>query len=230
MSTKTATVIGATGLIGSYLVKLLQTDDYFQTVRLLVRRPVATNDPKTEVKLIDFKDEESYKLGINESDVVFCAVGTTQQKVKGDKEAYRKVDYDIPVKAAQFCKETGCSVFLLVSSVGASSKNSNFYLKLKGEAEDGVKETDIKSVSVFRPSILLGERNENRPGETIGKVFMQFFSFALINNWKKYRPIHAKEVAAAMLQAAKKVNEGFAVYEYDEIKRLAAIKPGQHQE
>src|SRR3989337_2050316 len=117
MNSKTATIIVATGLIGSHLWDLLKKDTYYQTIRLLVRRPLEHNDPKTEVKLIDFRDWESFKLGIYVTDAVFCAVGTTQQKTGGNKEAYRQVDYDIAVRAAQFCKETGCENYLLVSSV-----------------------------------------------------------------------------------------------------------------
>ncbi|MFN2439722.1 MAG: NAD(P)H-binding protein, partial [Chitinophagaceae bacterium] len=108
MNGTTATIIGSTGLIGNYLLQQLINDKGFDTIRLLVRRPVKNENPKVEIKLIDFNDHESFKLGIEASDVVFCAVGTTQMKVKGDKEAYRKIDHDIPVNAARFCKETGC--------------------------------------------------------------------------------------------------------------------------
>lgn len=215
MSAKMATVIGATGLIGSHLLKLLEQDAHFDTIRVLVRRPFEKTSSKTEVKLVDFNDHESFKLAIDGSDAVFCAIGTTQKKVKGDKAAYRKVDYDIPLKASQFCKETGCPNFLLVSSSGANSNSKNFYLKLKGEVENAVAEKQLHSTSIFRPSILLGNRNESRPGERIGQIAMQAFSFALIGSLRKYKPVHAREVAIAMLQAAKKERPGFTVYEYD---------------
>ena len=139
MSDRTATIIGATGLIGNYLLQQLIQDESFNTIRLLVRRPFKNENSKVEIKLIDFNDHESFKLGIDGSDVVFCAVGTTQKKVRGDKEAYRKIDHDIPVNAARFCKETGCNTFLFVSSVGADAKSKNFYLQLKGEVEDEIK-------------------------------------------------------------------------------------------
>ncbi|HEV7621470.1 MAG TPA: NAD(P)H-binding protein, partial [Flavisolibacter sp.] len=217
MGVKTATVIGSTGLIGSHIVTLLEADNYFQRVRLLVRRPVQTNDPKTEAKLIDFNDRESFKLGIDGSDIVFCAVGTTQKKVKGDKSAYRKVDHDIPVNAALFCKETNCFNFAFVSSVGANSQSKNFYLQLKGEVEDAIKAIKIPCTSVFRPSMLLGNRKEFRFGEVIGQPLMQLFSFALAGKWRKYKPAHANDVARAMVNAAKQGKFGYTVYEYDEI-------------
>lgn len=214
MPIQTATVIGATGLIGSHLVEQLQQEKEVETIRVVVRRPVQFSQPKAEMKLVNFHDPESFKLAIDGSDAVFVAVGTTQQKVKGDKEAYRKVDYDIPVNAARYCAETGCEKFLLVSSVGASSKSNNFYLKLKGEVEDAVQQFPIRHIAVFRPSILLGNRAEKRPGEKIGQVVMQAFSFLLIGPLKKYKPVHAKDIAAAMIKAAKSNVQGRFIYEF----------------
>src|SRR5688572_9835540 len=144
MNGKTATIIGVTGMIGGYLYELLKKDSSFDSIRLIVRRPLPKDDPSTEIKLVDFADAESLQLAIDGSDVVFSTVGTTQRKVKGDKEAYRKVDYDIPVRAARFCKATGCETFVLVSAVGANSKSSNFYLKLKGEVEEAIKAVGLR--------------------------------------------------------------------------------------
>ena len=127
----TATLIGATGLIGNYLLDELLQDDYFDTVKILIRRPLEFSHPKLEKHLVDFNDGDSFLVALSNSDVVFCSIGTTQKKVKGDKEAYRKIDYDIAVNAARFSKMVGCETFVLVSSIGANSKSNNFYLKLK---------------------------------------------------------------------------------------------------
>jgi len=221
MSRKTATVIGGTGLIGGHLMDWLQQDPSFQTVRALVRRPVSFAHSKVEMKLVNFEDHESVKLAIDGSDVIFCAVGTTQKKVKGDKDAYRKIDYDIPVNAARFCAETGCQQFLLVSSVGANSKSNNFYLKLKGEVEEAIQQFSIRSIAIFRPSVLLGKRAEFRLGEKIGQSFMGFFSFFLIGKNEKYRPIEADFVAKAMVQTAKEGNSGTEIFEFEDIRYQA---------
>lgn len=216
MSKKTATLIGATGLIGSHLLQELLNDPYFDTVQILIRRPIDITHPKLEKRLVDFNDAESYKLALENSDAVFCAIGTTQKKVKGDKVAYRKIDFDIPVHAAKFCKETGCEKFILVSSIGANSKSNNFYLKLKGEVEDAVKAVGIKSIHIMQPSALLGARKEFRLGERIAQVIMRTFSLLIPS---RYKAIEAKNVANAMLKAAKKEDEGAFVYTYKEIKR-----------
>src|SRR6188508_317180 len=142
----TATLVGATGLIGSYLLEELLNDPNFDTVRILIRRPIDITHPKLGKKIVDFNDSDSLLVALSNSDVVFCSVGTTNKKVKGDKEAYRKIDFDIPVKLARFCKMTGCQEFILVSSAGANSKSRNFYQRLKGEADEAVKNAGLKNV------------------------------------------------------------------------------------
>jgi uncharacterized protein YbjT (DUF2867 family) len=217
MNGKTASLIGATGLIGNYLLEELLNDDYFDKVKILIRRPLEFTHPKLEKHLVNFNDHDSILIALNESDVVFCSIGTTQKKVKGDKEAYRKVDYDIAVNAARFSKMVGCETFVLVSSVGANSKSNNFYLKLKGEIEHAIESVGIDSVHIMRPSVLMGERNESRAGESISKKIMSALSFMIPS---KYKPIHARDVAKAMLAVAKSKNEGFHIYQYAEMKTV----------
>jgi uncharacterized protein YbjT (DUF2867 family) len=212
-----ATIVGATGLIGGHLLDELLNDPYFDTVRILIRRPIDITHPKLEKKIVDFNDSDSLLVALSNSDVVFCSIGTTQKKVKGDKETYRKIDFDIPLKLARFSKMVGCEKFILVSSAGANSKGRNFYIKLKGEVEDAVKTIGLKSLHIMKPSFLLGERKEFRIGEVIGKPLMQIFSFAIP---AKYKAIQAKNVAKAMAAIAKAKNEGVFIYEYNEIKNL----------
>ena len=213
-----ATIVGSTGLIGSLLLEELLNDPYFTTVRILIRRPLDVSHPKLEKKIVDFTDSDSLLVALSNSDVIFCSVGTTQKQVKGDKEAYRKIDYDIPVNLARFAKMVGCEKFVLVSSVGANSKGGNFYIRLKGEVEDAVRTVGLRSLHIMRPSFLLGARKEFRIGEVIGKPLMQLFSFAIPS---KYKAIAAKDVAKAMAAVAKKNDEGVFVYEYDQIKNLS---------
>lgn len=218
MVQNTAAVIGATGLVGSHIVDLLKKDNACKKIRLLVRRPVEFSHPKLEIKLVNFALYESLKLAISGCNMVFSAVGTTQRKVKSDQLKYRKVDYEIPVNAARACLETAGTNFLLVSSVGADSNSKNFYLRLKGEVEEGVRKFPIESISIFRPSMLLGNRKEFRLGERTWQSGMKLIAPLLKGKWKKYKAIEAKDVAAAMVEAAKQNKKGFTVYEYEEMK------------
>lgn len=211
----TATVAGATGLIGSYLLEELLKDDYFDIVRILIRRPLDISHPKLEKKLVDFGDADSLLVALTGTDVLFCAVGTTQKKVNGDKAAYRKVDYDIPVNLARYCKIVGCEKFILVSSVGANSKSNNFYLHLKGEVEDAIKTTGLQSLHIMQPSMLLGDRKETRTAERTGQVIMKAFSFLLP---AKYKPVHGRDVAKAMLIAAKSEKSGLTTYTFKDFR------------
>jgi len=210
-----ATLIGATGLIGSHLLELLLNDEYFDTVRILVRRPFELDHPKLEKKLVDFSDIESFRLALEDSEVVFCAIGTTQKKVKGNKDTYRKIDYDITVNTARFCKLNGCENFVFVSSVGANSKSNNFYLKLKGEIEEAVAAVGLKNVHIMQPSLLLGKRRESRFGEKIAQRVMPVISFLLP---AKYKPVKAINVAKAMIRLVKEKQIGLSIATYNEIK------------
>src|SRR6187399_431486 len=213
-----ASLIGATGLIGGYLLEELLNDPWFDTIRILIRRPIDISHPKLEKKIVDFNDSDSVLVALSNSDVLFCAIGSTMKKVKGDKEAYRKIDFDIPVKLARFCKMTGCEKFILVSSAGANSKSRNFYQRLKGETDNAVKEFGPKTIHIMRPSLLLGERKEFRLGENIGKAVMTSLSFFIP---EKYNAIQGKDVAKVMLALAKKKEEGVFVHENSEIRNLS---------
>lgn len=219
MAERTATVIGATGLTGGHLATLLAEDTYFTTVRIVVRKAPESVAPGIKVIVVDFSNHDDLRSAIVGSDAVFCAVGTTRKKVNGDMVAYRKIDYNIPVDAARHCLETGCSRYLMVSSVGASSASRNYYLRFKGEAEEAIAAMGIPSVSVFRPSMLLGERKEFRLGEEAGRLLSRPLSFLFPS---KYKPVRASDVAKAMAAAARNEEKGFRIYHYTDIKLLAA--------
>ena len=221
MQLKTATIIGSSGMTGSYLFNLLLLDKSFETIRIIVRHNVSKAAANMEIKLIDFEDAAAFKNAIAGSDVVFCCIGTTQKNVKGDKALYRKIDFDIAVNAARYCKETGCEKFIIVSAVGANSKSNNFYLQLKGEVEDAIKVTGINAIHIMQPSMLLGDRNEKRFGEGVVKRVMKLFSFVLIGKAQKYKAIHGKVLAQAMMKVAKNNIFGIFTYQYKEMIQLA---------
>lgn len=209
-----AAIIGASGLVGTQILNLLLEHPNFETVKIIVRKPLSITHPKLEQITIDFSDLKAYKNALTGSEIVFCAIGTTLKKVKSDKTAYRKIDYDIPVHAAQICKELNCTHFSLVSAIGANWESNNFYLQLKGEVEKAVKELQLSSVAFFRPSLLLGNRKEFRLGEVIGTTFFKLFSFLIPS---KYKGIQDKELAQGMIKKALESKQGAHIYHYKEI-------------
>ena len=220
MKELTAVVIGATGLTGSLLVEELIKDSDFKTVRTLVRTPADINHPKLEQRIVNFNDLNDYTQKLREGDIIFCCIGTTQKKVHKDKNAYKKVDYDIPVNAAEIGIAKGFKQFLIVSAIGANENSSNFYLSLKGKTENKIKQFPYVGIGIFRPSILNGNRKENRIVERIAQTAMDLLSFLLLGPLKKFRAIGANNVAKAMLQASKKQTPGIHYYQYADMMHL----------
>lgn len=152
---KTALVLGATGLIGKELVKIISENGEYQRVYLLVRRPIEVESDFCEVLIVDFDELNKYHEVFQVTDV-FCCLGTTI-KVAKTKEAFRKVDYEYPVEAAKLAKENGAEKFLIVSSMGADPKSLFFYSRVKGDVEVALKSLDLPSLHIFRPSLLFRE-------------------------------------------------------------------------
>ncbi|MFT3935003.1 MAG: NAD(P)H-binding protein [Chitinophagaceae bacterium] len=216
-----AILIGATGLTGGLLLNQLLNSPVFSKIQSVSRRPVGIQHLKLQETVINFDDDIAFKNAIVNADVLFCCIGTTQQKEKGNQDSYRKIDYDIPVKAATFFAAQCSGSYVLMSSVGANAASGNFYLRLKGETENAVLQKNMTSIYIMRPSILLGDRKDQRIGESLAKVIMPAFSFLLTGSASKYKAIHAENVAKAMMNAAIIQREGKYICEYKEIMELA---------
>jgi len=212
---KTAIIIGGTGLTGGYLLAELTANPIYSKISVLVRKASQQNNPKIEELVVDFNKLNDFKNKIIGDDV-YCTIGTTIKKA-GSQEAFAKVDLEYPLSIAKIAKENGAKHFLLMSSLGANASSGNFYLKTKGTLENNLRDLHFDSLSIFRPSILLGPRAEFRLGEKIGIFFMRLFSFLLLGSLKKYRPIHVKQVATAMVKAGQDGEKDFRVWESDGI-------------
>lgn len=215
-----AIIIGASGLIGNNLLHLLLADNYFEKIIALTRKPLPDNNDKLENILLDFNNLSELDNAVEEASVIFVAVGTTQKKVKGDKTAYRKVDYDIAINMANIGFRKKAKAYILVSSVGADPRAANFYTRLKGEIEQNISKIGIRSVYFMRPSMLLGYREEYRLTERIAQILFKPILSLLFGNATKFRAIQAKDVAIAMLHAAKIAEPGNHVWHYNDMMKL----------
>ena len=217
---KTALVFGATGLVGQHLVHFLLLHPAYEKVVVFVRKPIPEEHPKLVQHVVDFDRPESFRQLIKGDDL-FCCLGTTMGKA-GSKEAFFKVDFTYAFEAAGMGAKNGVNQLLLVSSVGADPESLFFYNKVKGQLEEAVQQLNLWGIHIFRPSVLLGERNENRWGEEIagklGKVIDRFTGGLLT----KYRPIEADVVAKAMVHAAQGLQPGVHFYPSHWLQRLAA--------
>ena len=210
MERKQATLFGATGLIGGYLLDIILEDPYFNHVIVVSRRSFSKKHPKMDTRIIDFSTTKQIEQSIVNSDFVFSAIGTTQEQVKGDKSAYRKIDFDITLSIAMACKKMNIKSFLFVSSSGANSSSASFYMKLKGKIDEEVFKLNLISAVTFRPSLLIGKRKEYRFGEKIAQFIMPFLAFLFPN---KLKPIPGSFVAEAMIHVSKNSPFGNEVVE-----------------
>ena len=197
---KTALIFGSSGLIGSQLIKILIKTNHYNKIKLFVRSVPEINDPKIEIIETDFNNLENHKEDIKGDDCFFC-IGTTKKNAR-DKNEYRRIEYNIPVEVAQIAKLNLVNSFLYVSSGFADPKNSGAYLRNKGEVEEGLKKLNFPKLGIMRPSILLGNRKENRVGEKIGIFVMKMLSPLFLGGLKNMKPIHSEKVAKAMLIVA----------------------------
>lgn len=212
-------VAGGSGLVGRELVRRIVADGAGPGVVALVRRPAGLAGPRCTEVAADFARLDAVRLP--RVDTAFCALGTTMAKA-GSQEAFREVDLDAVVAFARLARRSGASRFLLVSSLGADPRSRVFYSRVKGEAEEAVKAAGFDGVALFRPSLLLGEREESRPAERLAAAASGLVSWAMAGPLERWKPVPASSVAAAMLAVAGGALEGVRVVENDEIHRLAA--------
>lgn len=216
---KTAILLGATGLTGGILLQKLLNDPRYGKIILFSRASVKIENNKIEEHLMDLFQLENYKEQFI-ADQVFCCIGTTKNRTP-NQETYRRIDYGIPVTAAKLCKENGIATFAVISALGANPNSGMFYNKIKGEMERDVLAQKIKNTYIFQPSLIAGDREENRVFENLAKQAMKILNYALIGSLKKYRSIHPETIATAMLVVA---NKGYEknIIESEEIKKIAA--------
>lgn len=217
-NSKTALIVGSSGLVGSELLQLLvKSDDYVQ-IRSLVRKPLENNDNKVVETVIDFDHLSQYKDLFNVDDV-FCCLGTTIKKA-GNQSEFKKVDVDYPFEIAKLAKMMNVQKFSVISSIGANPNSKIFYSRMKGLMEKQLTELELNSLNIFRPSLLLGDRKEYRFGEKFSGFMLKILSFLFIGKLKKYRAIEAKTVAMAMLKNAQLAKNGVHIFSSETIAKI----------
>ena len=212
---KISLVAGSTGLIGKLLIEELVKSG--KEVIALSRNKNISEDKQIFNKVVDFDDKESLDgLFTNITDVFIC-LGTTIKKA-GSKEKFRKVDVDYCFSIAKAASKAKVSNLSIVTSIGADSQSNNFYLKCKGEVEEMISGLCFKSLSIYRPGLLIGKREEKRFAESIGQIIQpRLIDPLLRGSFKKYRSVKAVDLAYT-LQKLSGVNEGKTIYQFEDFK------------
>jgi uncharacterized protein YbjT (DUF2867 family) len=189
-------VVGSTGLVGSCVVAKALVDSRISRRVAPTRRPIAAH-PKLDNPLVDF-DRLPADVDWWSVDGVICALGTTRAKA-GSDEAFRTVDYDYPLAVARLAHQHGATRFALNSSLGADAASRLLYSRTKGEIEAAIKAIGFSSLTIVRPGLIGGDRDEFRLGERIAAVVLGALGPLLP---RRYRISPADKIADALIEAA----------------------------
>ena len=218
MTQKTALLFGGSGLTGGHCLDYLLHDTHYTQVQALVRHPLPIEHPKLVQHQVNFNQLNGGLAGIQANDV-FCCLGTTINKA-GSQTAFYEVDFTYPTEIAKLSIANGAEQFMLISALGANPGSAVFYNRVKGEVEEAIARYGFKGFYIFRPSLLLGKRQESRPAEKFGEIFFRWFSFVFKGPLQKYRPIESRAVAYAMVAVAKEQPLGKQIIESRRIQSI----------
>ncbi len=204
---KTAIILGATGLTDSHLLDLLLASDDYETVKVFTRRATGKKHPKLQEIICDMLKLEEYADDFS-ADEVFCCIGTTKAKTP-DKDLFQAIDYGIPVTAAKLAAQHKIPIFSIVSAIGADANSRVLYSRTKGKMEQDILQCNIPNILIYRPSLIYGNRNEQRLAETVGTFLVKSLQFLMIGKIKKYRAITGESLANALFLGVK--NKGHQI-------------------
>jgi len=213
-------LVGASGLIGQSLIRLAVGRTDIRLVAIARREIPLPVGARMEV-LVAPPENWGDAIAASGADVLACALGTTWKKAGKNETEFRAVDQHLVLACAKAAKEAGMRQIISISSVGADAMAKNFYLKVKGETEQGLGRVGVQRLDVLRPGLLRGPREELRPAELVGRVVSPLADLFLNGKYTKYRSIKAETVAKAIIGLTKEKAAGRFVFEHEAILRAA---------
>jgi uncharacterized protein YbjT (DUF2867 family) len=202
-------ITGATGLTGEHLLDRLLDEPTVERVLAPTRRPLASH-PRLDNPVGELTELLPRLQG--PIDTAFCCLGTTLKRA-GSKEAFRAVDYGLVLAVAERARALGARHLLVISALGADPLASAFYNRVKGEMETALRAQDWPQLTIARPSLLLGARDEHRLGESLAAPLARW----LPGKWKA---LPACELARALWRLALEEQDGVRIVESDELAQL----------
>ena len=218
-------LLGATGLVGQSCLHYLLHRPEVHEVVAPTRRSLQVRDRTLHNVLIDFDRLDEYPE-LFEVDAILCCLGTTIKQA-GSRRNFEKVDYQYCLEAAELGRAQSVRAFYLVSAMGSSERSLVFYSRVKGKLESHLKSLEYPLLSIYHPSLLLGDRDQHRLGESMAARVMPVLNPMLVGSWKAYRAIEGDTVARAMVnecvanRSACPITPEVNLYSYDQIVKLA---------
>lgn len=213
-------LVGATGLIGTSLIRLAVHRPDIRVIGISRREAALPPGARMELLVAD-PAKWGDAIAAANADVLVCTLGTTWKKAGKDEAAFRSVDQDLVLACGKAAKAAGIRQMIAVSSVGADPMARNFYLKVKGEVEQGLGKLGIPRLDLLRPGLLRGPRQELRPAEKLGMIASPVADLLMHGSYRKYRSVRAETVAQAIVGLTREVMAGRFVFEHDAILRAA---------
>ena len=210
---------GASGEVGKRILEELIANNLVTSVHLINRSLHPVQHPKVIQHQVNFEQLNTIENAPN-FDLAYCCLGTTIKKA-GSKTAFEKVDLHYVCQFAQLVKQHNCPTFAVISSIGAHPNKGGFYLETKGRMEESLRKMNWPSLYLFRPSLLIGKRQEFRLGEHLGALLGKLISPILQGTFHKYKPIEMDLVANAMASLTASAELGVTVVEGKDILNLA---------
>ena len=206
-------IAGSTGLVGSHLLKNLS--NIYPRVISLTRKKVNYSKPNIQNIIVNFDDLKIESV-FKDVDHLYIALGTTRKKA-GSAYNFKKVDYHYCINLARIANDCGVKSISIISSVGSDPNSSFLYPMTKGLIEKDISKISLHHLSIVRPGIILGKRNENRIGEKIGKVIFSLIDKLLFGKLSKYKSISADNISKAMIYQVVNSSPGVNILEYKEL-------------
>ena len=217
---KTAIIAGATGMTGSQLLDHILEKNSYERVIVLTRRQTKYEDPRVKVLLVDYNKLHAYRSEIA-GHHYYCCLGTTLKQA-GTTHAYYRIDYLYAYKFSLLAEgDPNCTQLISISSVGANPNSPILYTRIKGRLEKDMERLDIKGLSIFRPSFILGNRPEPRFMEEVAKRLNCFVRHLFVLPRYNCFAIKAHQLAVAMLHAALAEKTGCHIYNPIRINTLS---------
>ncbi len=213
-----ALILGASGLVGLHTTKYLLADNSFDKIYAVSRHGI----PIQHERLIQIKaDFDTIDTPIRDLQInhLFSCLGSTKSKTP-NKEDYKKVDHDYPVKVARILKENGLHSASIVSALGANKDSMTFYMRLKAMTEQSFEELGLDQLFIMQPSLIVGNRKEKRLAERFASILFNIINPLLLGDYKKYRSIKGSVIARALVETTKLDGKGIFRFNTQQIKEL----------
>jgi len=220
---KVALLAGASGLVGTCALNALLAAPDVGRVFAITRRPLTREHPRLANRIVQFDRLETQLKGTT-CHVALCCLGTTLQQA-GSQQAFRQVDVDYVLAFARAAKVAQTQRFIVVSSAGADRGARSFYLRTKGEMEQGLENLGFASLDILQPGPILGWRSQMRPLDLAMTLVMPLVNPFLVGTREVYRGIPAQTLGAAMTGATRSGRRGVQRYTFSGIQALSRLKP-----